>query len=111
MAIGGSGEPEAGQELDLSREAPSPAAHEDAVERVEIEAAAEGFSGRVSFWVRGRLLPSAELLLLWLGTGLITVLAWAICHVEGFPKEATLAVSAVAAIVAFLTGRAYLRHR
>jgi hypothetical protein len=111
MAISGNRDPNAGREVNLSQEAPSSALNDEILERIEMQAAVGDLSGRVAVWVRGRLLPTAELIALWFGTCLITLLTWAICHLEGFDKRITLSACALSGVAAFLTGRAFLLRR
>jgi CHASE2 domain-containing sensor protein len=108
MALSGNGEPNARQELDLSGDVPSAAQHDEILESVEMQANVGRFSGRIAFRVRGQLVPTAELISLWMSTGLITLLAWAVCHTEQINRWATLVVCAVVGPLAFVAGLRFL---
>ncbi|MET0493991.1 MAG: hypothetical protein ABW000_12770 [Actinoplanes sp.] len=116
MAISGNGQPEVGQELNLSgQEVPSPAQHGEIFERevqdrFHLKAGVGDVSGEVSFSVRGHLRPSAELIVVWISTCGATGITWVIFHFEGVDAWITIVSCVVVAVIAFVSGRAFLRR-
>jgi hypothetical protein len=112
MAISGSGEPEAGQEINLSHEVPSPALQEETLlERFEIEAGTGDVTGRISLGVKGDLLPAAHLLVITGCTGAAAFCAWALFHLEGVHPAITLGACAVTGLLVGQACCAFLRRK
>jgi hypothetical protein len=111
MAISGSGEPEAGQELNLAREAPSPPAYEPPLERLEFEAGAGDVMGRISLGVRGDLRPAAHVLVATVCSVGAAFAARALCELEGVHAVITLIISALVAVIVWRACCTFLRRK
>jgi hypothetical protein len=112
----GNGEPEAGQELSLAHEVPSPAAHAQQIERsgvdqLEIEAGTGDLTGRISLGVKGDLVPAAHLFAITFCTAAAAFTAWALFHLEGVHAAITLLVVVVVVVVVCQACCTFLRRK